>query len=261
MGARLLLAALWLFHWLPLGVQAALGSAVRPARLAISSARAAQGRAAQPRAVLSRARRRASATRLAREHFRWLGRSLLERGLLWYASPERLRRLIQVEGDVDLAERSERPVMWLAPHFMGLDVAGVVGAAVPEAEGHLDLPGAERPGASTRRCAAGACASATPRSSRATMPASALLRAIRRGDALLQPARHGLRHARRGVRAVLRRPGGDPARAVAAGARARHGRAAGGRRDAAGRRGLPRALRGAVDRLPERRPGRRHARA
>ena len=25
--------------------------------------------------------------RLAREHFRWLGRSLLERGLLWYASP------------------------------------------------------------------------------------------------------------------------------------------------------------------------------
>jgi KDO2-lipid IV(A) lauroyltransferase len=62
--------------------------------------------------------------RLAKEHFRWLGRSLLERGLLWYASPERLRGLIHVEGDVHLAERSERPVMWLAPHFMGLDVAG-----------------------------------------------------------------------------------------------------------------------------------------
>jgi KDO2-lipid IV(A) lauroyltransferase len=28
-------------------------------------------------------------------------------------------------GDVQLAERSDRPVMWLAPHFMGLDVAGV----------------------------------------------------------------------------------------------------------------------------------------
>jgi KDO2-lipid IV(A) lauroyltransferase len=38
--------------------------------------------------------------RLAREHFRWLGRSLLERGLLWYASPERLSGLIRVEGDV-----------------------------------------------------------------------------------------------------------------------------------------------------------------
>jgi KDO2-lipid IV(A) lauroyltransferase len=43
---------------------------------------------------------------------------------LWYASPARLRRLIQVEGDVQLAERSERAVMWLVPHFLGLDVAG-----------------------------------------------------------------------------------------------------------------------------------------
>ena len=62
---------------------------------------------------------------LVREHFGWLGRSLLERGLLWYASPERLKRLIHVEGDIGLAARSERPVMWLVPHFMALDVAGV----------------------------------------------------------------------------------------------------------------------------------------
>ncbi|HEY4065874.1 MAG TPA: lipid A biosynthesis acyltransferase, partial [Burkholderiaceae bacterium] len=66
----------------------------------------------------------AARERLAKEHFRWLGRSLLERGLLWYASPARLRRLIHVEGDVHLAERSAKPVMWLAPHFMALDVAG-----------------------------------------------------------------------------------------------------------------------------------------
>ena len=66
----------------------------------------------------------AARERLAREHFRWLGRSLLERGLLWFASEARLRRLIRVEGDVHLAERSEKPVMWLAPHFMGLDIAG-----------------------------------------------------------------------------------------------------------------------------------------
>jgi KDO2-lipid IV(A) lauroyltransferase len=67
----------------------------------------------------------AARERLAREHFRWLGRSLLERGVLWYASPERLKRLIRVEGDVRLAERSPRPVMWLVPHFVGLDVAGM----------------------------------------------------------------------------------------------------------------------------------------
>jgi KDO2-lipid IV(A) lauroyltransferase len=61
---------------------------------------------------------------LVREHLGWLGRSLLERGLLWFAPPERLRGLIQVEGDIGLAERSDRPVMWLVPHFLGLDVAG-----------------------------------------------------------------------------------------------------------------------------------------
>jgi Kdo2-lipid IVA lauroyltransferase/acyltransferase len=60
---------------------------------------------------------------LVREHFAWLGRSLLERSLLWHASPERLRSLIKVEGDVHLAERSDRPVMWLVPHFMALEVA------------------------------------------------------------------------------------------------------------------------------------------
>jgi KDO2-lipid IV(A) lauroyltransferase len=59
-----------------------------------------------------------------RDHFGWLGRSVLERGLLWHAPVARLRELIHVEGDVTLAERGERPVMWLVPHFMALDVAG-----------------------------------------------------------------------------------------------------------------------------------------
>ncbi|MEK0417879.1 MAG: hypothetical protein RI949_1885 [Pseudomonadota bacterium] len=62
---------------------------------------------------------------LVREHFALLGRSLVERALLWYAPVERVRSLIHVEGDVHLAERSERPVMWLVPHFLGLEVAGV----------------------------------------------------------------------------------------------------------------------------------------
>ena len=59
------------------------------------------------------------------EHFEWLARSILERGVLWFSSEQRVRRLIQVEGDPQLAERSERPVMWLVPHFVGLDVAAV----------------------------------------------------------------------------------------------------------------------------------------
>jgi KDO2-lipid IV(A) lauroyltransferase len=123
MGSRALLALLWLLHWLPLGAQAALGRGLGAVLWRVARARREvalrnlalclpQWPAAQRQAV-------------AREHFACLGRSLLERGLLWYAPPGRLRRLIHVEGDVKLAEHSERPVMWLVPHFLALDVAGV----------------------------------------------------------------------------------------------------------------------------------------
>ncbi len=123
MGSYALLALLWLVHGLPLGLQAALGRTLGRVLHALARPR----RAVALRNVelcfpeWPQARREA----LVREHFQWLGRSLLERGLLWYASHDRLRSLIHVEGDIGLAERSERPVMWLVPHFMGLDVAGV----------------------------------------------------------------------------------------------------------------------------------------
>jgi len=123
LGARLVLALLWALQGLPLGLQAALGRGLGVLLHALAGSRR---RIALRNLELcfpewSEERRRA----LVREHFRWLGRSILERGLLWHAPVARLQRLIKVEGDVTLAERSERPVMWLVPHFMGLDVAGV----------------------------------------------------------------------------------------------------------------------------------------
>ncbi len=122
MGARIVLGLLWLLHWLPLGAQAALGRGL--GRLLYVAVGARRRIALRNIALCFPQQRSAQHEQLAREHFRWLGRSLLERGLLWYASPARLKRLIHVEGDVQLAERSERPVMWLVPHFMALDVAG-----------------------------------------------------------------------------------------------------------------------------------------
>jgi KDO2-lipid IV(A) lauroyltransferase len=122
-GARVLLAFLWLLHWLPLPLLAALGAGLGGALYPFARSRR---RIALRNLELcfpqwDEARRH----RVAREHFRWLGRSILERSLLWFASEKRLMRLITVEGDVKLAERSPKPVMWLVPHFMGLDVAGV----------------------------------------------------------------------------------------------------------------------------------------
>jgi len=122
LAARALLAAIWLLHWLPLPALAALGRGLGRLLHALGRGRreVARRNVALCLPGLSAAEQRA----LVREHFQWLGRSLLERGLLWYANPARLRRLIHVEGDVTLAERSPQPVMWLVPHFMALDVAG-----------------------------------------------------------------------------------------------------------------------------------------
>ncbi len=123
MAARLVLGLLWLLHWLPLGLQTRLGLGLGTLlwRLGTSRRRIALRNLELCLPEKTPAEREA----IARAHFGWLGRSFLERGMLWYASRERLSRLIQVEGDVKLAEGSERPVMWLAPHFLALDVTGV----------------------------------------------------------------------------------------------------------------------------------------
>ena len=122
MGSRLLLAALWLLHWLPLSLLAPIGRGF--GRLLHALARSRRDIARRNLQLCMPELGDSAREALVREHFQWLGRSILERGLLWYAPPARLKRLIRIEGDVALAERSERPVMWLVPHFMGLDVAG-----------------------------------------------------------------------------------------------------------------------------------------
>jgi len=120
--ARLVLGFLWLLSWLPLALQAAIGRGLGRLLwvLAGSRRRIALRNLELTMPDKSPQERRA----IARENFQWIARSILERGLLWYASPERLRRLIHVEGDVGFAERSPGAVMWLAPHFVALDVAG-----------------------------------------------------------------------------------------------------------------------------------------
>ena len=121
-AARLLLGLVWLLHFLPLPLLALLGRGL--GRLLHRFGRARREVALANLALCLPELPAEARARLVKEHFEWMGRSLLERGLLWYASAARLRRLIHVEGDVKLAERSERPVMWLAPHFVGLEIGG-----------------------------------------------------------------------------------------------------------------------------------------
>jgi Kdo2-lipid IVA lauroyltransferase/acyltransferase len=121
MAARLVLALLWLMHWLPLPAQAAIGGGIGAMLHALAGAR--RRIALRNLELCFPQKSPAERAAIVREHFGWLGRSIVERGLLWYASAERIRSLIHVEGDVHFAERSEVPVMWLVPHFVALDVA------------------------------------------------------------------------------------------------------------------------------------------
>lgn len=114
---------LWLLHWLPLSAQAAIGNALgwllslKPGK-----------------------RRRVVATNLAlcfpeaseSERKRWLRqtfqasmRAVLEHGILWWGSEARVRRLIQIDNPDAALGDGTRPVIWLAPHFVGLDMGGV----------------------------------------------------------------------------------------------------------------------------------------
>ena len=125
-GIRLFLSFMWLLHWLPLPVLAALGRGLGALLYRLAGSRRKVGlrnlELCFPGMPL--AERQA----LLKQHFGWLTRSLIERSVLWYGSEARVKGCIQVEGDIGLAERvfqeTGRPTMWLCPHFVGLDVAG-----------------------------------------------------------------------------------------------------------------------------------------
>jgi KDO2-lipid IV(A) lauroyltransferase len=123
---RALIGIMWLLHWLPLPLLGRFGDAVGRLLFALLRKRRAIAltnlRLCMPE--LSEAER----VTLARRHFQAYSRSVWERGILWWASEARLRRLIQVEAEGTVAEITQGPTILLCPHFVCLDVAGVATA-------------------------------------------------------------------------------------------------------------------------------------
>ena len=61
---------------------------------------------------------------VARDHFRYFMRSFFERFVFWYGSPERIRSLCRIEGLEHFRAHHGKPMILLAPHFVGLDAGG-----------------------------------------------------------------------------------------------------------------------------------------
>jgi KDO2-lipid IV(A) lauroyltransferase len=119
---RLAVFLLWLLHFLPLPILAPIGRGVGLLLYALARERRevtlTNLRLCFP--GWDEARRRA----LARAHFRVFGRAFLEHGLLWWSRKARLQRLIRIEGLEHWQAVAGGPVIWLAPHFVGLDMGG-----------------------------------------------------------------------------------------------------------------------------------------
>ncbi|KXU91341.1 lipid A biosynthesis lauroyl acyltransferase [Paraburkholderia monticola] len=59
---------------------------------------------------------------LAREHFRHVVRSYLERGVQWFGSAQRIRDLVQIESAIDLEDSNAPPTIFLGFHFVGVEI-------------------------------------------------------------------------------------------------------------------------------------------
>ncbi len=119
---RIALTLMWLLHWLPLPVLASIGRGL--GRLLYRLADSRRHITLTNLGLCFPGMSSAQKSALARRHFEAFGRSFLERGLLWWASEARIRRLVTVNGKEHLdALYGKRPVILLVPHFVALDMA------------------------------------------------------------------------------------------------------------------------------------------
>ena len=119
---RLSVFLMWLLHFLPLPVLAWFGSGVGMVFYALAAER--RNVADINLNLCFPEMGKAERARLIREHFRAFGRSLIERGILWWSSGERIKKLVRVEGLEHFQAAQGNPMILLTAHFVALDVGG-----------------------------------------------------------------------------------------------------------------------------------------
>jgi len=115
----ILVGFLWLLHWLPLPVLRALGTLLGKLLYAL-------GRERRKVALINLRlcfpeKSEAEREDIARRHFVAFSCAVIDRTLGWWASKERLERIIRIKGVEHLNDPEGKPVIMLSPHFVGLD--------------------------------------------------------------------------------------------------------------------------------------------
>jgi KDO2-lipid IV(A) lauroyltransferase len=116
---RLALGFVWLLRLFPLKVISTVGSAVGAVMYWVIAERRNVIRVNLAKCFPQMPAKERE--RLARAHFRAFCRALLEHGVLWWSSRERIARLVRFEGLEHLRALQGKPVILFAPHFVGLD--------------------------------------------------------------------------------------------------------------------------------------------
>ncbi|WP_226407324.1 lysophospholipid acyltransferase family protein [Dechloromonas denitrificans] len=115
----ILVGFLWLLHWLPLPVLRAIGTLLGKLLYAV-------GRDRRKVALINLRlcfpeKSEAEREDIARRHFVAFSCAVIDRTLGWWASKERLERIIRIKGVEHLNDPEGKPVIMLSPHFVGLD--------------------------------------------------------------------------------------------------------------------------------------------
>ena len=123
MLTRLAIGVFWLLHFLPLAVLARIGAVAGLAFMVFGRERreVARTNLALCFPGWDKARRKA----VLRAHFRALGRSFVEAGIVWWGSEKRIRRIVRIEGEEHVRAQGERRVIFLVPHFTGIEMEGL----------------------------------------------------------------------------------------------------------------------------------------
>lgn len=121
MLTRLAFGLLWLLHFLPLGALAAVGSFGGTVGYYLAHSRRRIGRVNLALCFPDMTAR--DRERLLKRHFRAFGRSVFERGVMFWGSKERLQNTVHVEGIEHYLRLKGTPLIIFAPHFVGVDLA------------------------------------------------------------------------------------------------------------------------------------------